>query len=68
MNYYVVSFESVRHGEEGAPWFGKKIIRADNTLEAQDKYFDWLRKQPEYINGIKRLFFAVDETTQDVIE
>lgn len=68
MNYYVVSFESVRHGEEGAPWFGKKIIKADTVLEAQNKYFAWLQEQPEYISGIRRLFFAVDETTQDVIE
>jgi len=68
MNYYVVSFESVRHGAEGAPWFGKKIIKADSVLEAQNKYLAWLQAQPEYINGIRRIFFAVEETTQDVIE
>lgn len=68
MNYYVISFESVRSGEEGAPWFGKKIIKCDNVLDAQNKFFNWLQQQPEYIDGIKRLFFAVDETTQDVLE
>ncbi len=68
MKYYVVSFESVRSGAEGAPWFGKKIIKADSMLEAQNRYMDWLKQQPEYINGITRLFFAFDETTDDVLE
>lgn len=68
MIYYVVGFESVRSGEEGLPWFGKKIVKADTMLEAQDKFLAWLRQQPEYTNGIYRLFFAIDETIQDVIE
>lgn len=68
MNYYVISFESVRGGDEGAPWFGKKIIKCDDVLTAQNKFLAWIQAQPQYTEGIKRLFFAVDETTQDVLE
>lgn len=68
MNYYIVGFESVRGGQEGAPWHGKKIVTADNTLEAQNKFISWLQEQPEYINGIYRLFFAVEECTDNVIK
>jgi hypothetical protein len=68
MNYYVISFESVRGGEEGPPWFGRKIVQAESVLEAQNKFIAWLQEQPEYINGIFRFFFSVDEATNNFIQ
>ena len=68
MNYYIVAFESVRGGDEGPPWHGKKIVTADNVVEAQNKFIAWLQEQPEYVNGILRFFFAVDECTDTVIK
>lgn len=69
MNYYYVSYESIKGGpnDVGSTIHGKMLIKASNYAESQDKFFDWLKQQPFYPN-LQRLFFAIEEVTDPIID
>lgn len=69
MNYYYVSYESIKGGpsDVGSTVHGKLLINANNYAEAQDKLFDWLKQQPFY-STLQRLFFAIEEVTDPIIQ
>lgn len=51
----------------GNAWKGKVVIRAANIVEAQDKFFAWLRKQEVYTHMWK-LHMDIYEGDHDPIE
>lgn len=68
MNYYYVSYESIRlPAENQKSIFGKMIIKGSSYAEAQDKFLDWIRNQDFYPN-MQRLFFSVEEVTDPIID
>ena len=65
MNYYYVSYESIKGTTHDV--HGKLLIHADSYAESQDKFFDWLKQQPFY-SDLQRLFFAIEEVTDPIIQ
>lgn len=43
MNIFVVTYNSKENC-----FAGKVAIQAENLVDAQNKFFDWLKKQPVY--------------------
>ena len=68
MNYYYVSYESIKIADEGLgdSVFGKMIIKADDRKECIDKFFSWIQQQNFY-SCLPRLFFAVEEVTDPIL-
>ena len=69
MNYYYVSYESIKGGphDVGGTIHGKMLIKATNYAESQDKFFDWLKQQSFYPT-LQRLFFSIEEVTDPIID
>ena len=55
MNTYEVTWTSEGNIEKGTV-----VVRADNLVETQDKFLDWLKKKPLY-QHMWQLSFAVKE-------
>lgn len=43
MVHYVIVYESCTNAFQG-----KIIVEAENLVQAKDKFFEWLKKQPVY--------------------
>lgn len=60
-NTYLVNYLSKNNIFEG-----KVVISAKNLVEAQDKFFDWLKKQPVY-QYMWNLSISIEEIKEGVI-
>lgn len=56
MKVFLVDWSS-----EGNQESGTITVQAKSVIEAQDKFWDWLRKQPIYAH-LWRLSFSIEES------